>query len=79
MEKSSRRCTGQNETLIIMKTLITRNQAGRIIRVIRKGYTEFTFTILLQTIQYRSHYHHRRLRIFTHNGPGLNKKSDKAA
>lgn len=79
MEKSSRRCTGQNETLIIMKTLITRNQAGRIIRMMRKGCIEFTFTILLQTRLHRSHYHHRQLRIFTHNGPGLNRKSDKAA
>jgi hypothetical protein len=63
-----------------MEKEITRNQAGRIIRIIRKGCTEFTFTILLQTKQYRSHYHHRKLRIFVANSPGLNdKQANKAA
>lgn len=70
-EKSSRRRTGQSQIVISMKKQITRNQAGRIIRMIRKGYREFTFTILLQTKQYRSHYHHRPLRIFTPNGLDL--------
>jgi|GEM_PF-5070138 len=46
---------------------ITRNQASRIIRIIRKGCMEFTFTILLQTRQHRSHYHYRQLKIFTFN------------
>lgn len=63
-----------------MEKEITRNQAGRIIRMIRKGCMEFTFTILLQTKQHRSHYHHRQLRIFTLNSPRLeDKQADKAA
>jgi hypothetical protein len=63
-----------------MEKEITRNQAGRIIRMIRKGCMEFTFTILLQTTQHRSHYHHRKLRIFGANSPGLNdKQTNKAA
>lgn len=63
-----------------MEKEITRNQAGRIVRMIRKGYMEFTFTILLQTRLYRSHYHHRQLRIFALNGSDLNnKQSDEAA
>lgn len=33
----------------------TRNQAGRIIRMIRKGYTGFTLAILIQTKLLRSH------------------------
>ncbi len=53
---------------------ITRNQAGRIIRMLHKGRMEFTFTILLQTKLHRSHYHHRQLRIFTLNGLSLNNK-----
>jgi hypothetical protein len=57
-----------------MEKEITRNQAGRIIRMIRKGCVEYTFTILLQTKQHRSHYHHRQLRIFTLNDLSLNNK-----
>lgn len=62
-----------------MEKEITRNQAGRIIRVIRKGCVEFTSTILLQTRQHRSHYHHRQLRIFTRNGLDLNNKQSREA
>ncbi|MCZ8286931.1 MAG: hypothetical protein O9353_15880 [Bacteroidia bacterium] len=49
----------------------TRNQAGRIIRMIRKGFTQFTLAILIQTKLLRSHAHHRQLRIFAANSPGL--------
>jgi hypothetical protein len=60
-------CLQKNVKDLNMETRVKKNDCIRIIRMVVKGNIEITFTVKLQTREFRSHYHNRQLRIFSPN------------